>query len=160
MVGEIWSNLLSLLGSSASWWLLCTKYISGKVGKAFNSWQTVTKCPWKLGNQSFFFQKSRKFHEKIKNFFFYFWRAQVIKMVANNVGKPNKSIFGLFWPFSATFHFWLISPWFLEKKFREAGNASFWPLESIWMTPPCRFSSKKLVRTIIWGGSKKCTSDL
>ena len=54
-----WSNLLSLLGSSASWWLLCTKYISGKVGKAFNSWQTVTKCPWKLGNQSFSFRKSR-----------------------------------------------------------------------------------------------------
>ena len=58
---EIWSNILSLLGISATWPLLCIKYISCKVGKAFNSWQMVTKCPWKPGNQSFFFQKSKEF---------------------------------------------------------------------------------------------------
>ena len=66
-VREIWSNILSLLGSSATWPLLCIKYISGKVGKAFNTWQTVAKCPWNLWNRSFFFRKSRKFHEKMEN---------------------------------------------------------------------------------------------
>ena len=85
-------------------------------------------------------QKWPKIARKGRKWLFWpVWWARVIKIVANNVWEPKKSILGLFSPFLANFHFCLISPWFLEKKFREARNASFWPLESIWMTPPCSF---------------------